>query len=30
MALQYRAAVLHASKTPMVVETITAAPLKPT
>lgn len=30
MALTYRAAVLHAPKTPMVVETITAAPLKPT
>lgn len=30
MALRYRAAVLHAPKTPMVVETITAAPLKPT
>jgi S-(hydroxymethyl)glutathione dehydrogenase/alcohol dehydrogenase len=30
MALQYRAAVLHAPKTPMVVETVTAAPLKPT
>ncbi len=30
MALKYRAAVLHAPKTPMVVETVTAAPLKPT
>lgn len=30
MPLRYRAAVLHAPKTPMVVETIAAAPLKPT
>lgn len=30
MPLRYRAAVLHAPKTPMVIETITAAPLKPT
>src|SRR5438552_13672999 len=29
MALQYRAAVLHAAQTPMSVETITAAALKP-
>ena len=30
MALQYRAAVLHAPKTPLSVETVTAASLKPT
>ena len=30
MALQYRAAVLHAAKTPLAIETITAAALKPT
>ncbi len=30
MPLRYRAAVLHAPKTPMIIETITAAPLKPT
>ncbi len=30
MALQYRAAVLHAAQTPMSIETITAAALKPT
>ena len=30
MALQYRAAVLHAPKTPQSVETVTAASLKPT
>src|SRR6201990_493509 len=30
MTLQYRAAVLHAAQTPMSIETITAAPLKPT
>ena len=29
MALQYRAAVLHAAQTPMSIETITAAELKP-
>src|SRR5881394_3659185 len=29
MALQYRAAVLHAAQTPMSIETITAEPLKP-
>ena len=29
MALQYRAAVLHAAQTPMSVETITAVALKP-
>src|SRR6266705_5428906 len=30
MALQYRAAVLHAAQTPMSIETITAAALRPT
>src|ERR1700730_17361772 len=30
MALQYRAAVLHAAQTPMSIETITSAALKPT
>ena len=30
MALQYRAAVLHAPETPLSVETVTAASLKPT
>lgn len=30
MPLQYRAAVLHAAKTPLVIETVTAAALKPT
>src|SRR5260221_9516382 len=30
MALQYRAAVLHAAQTPMSIETVTAAELKPT
>ncbi|RTL49614.1 MAG: Zn-dependent alcohol dehydrogenase [Bradyrhizobiaceae bacterium] len=30
MPLQYRAAVLHAAKTPLKIETVTAAPLKPT
>ena len=30
MALQYRAAVLHAPQTPLSVETVTAASLKPT
>ncbi|MGL4264118.1 MAG: Zn-dependent alcohol dehydrogenase [Afipia sp.] len=30
MPLQYRAAVLHAAKTPLSVETVIAAPLKPT
>ena len=30
MSLQYRAAVLHAAQTPMSIETITAAALKPT
>ena len=30
MALQYRAAVLHAAQTPMSIETVTAAALKPT
>jgi S-(hydroxymethyl)glutathione dehydrogenase/alcohol dehydrogenase len=30
MPLQYRAAVLHAAKTPLTIETVTAAPLKPT
>src|SRR4051812_14471720 len=30
MALQYRAAVLHAPQTPMSIETVTAAALKPT
>src|ERR1041384_8740700 len=30
MALQYRAAVLHAVQTPMSIETITAKPLQPT
>src|SRR6201990_23823 len=30
MTLQYRAAVLHAAQTPMAIETITAAELKPT
>lgn len=30
MALQYRAAVLHAVKTPLAIETVTAAALKPT
>jgi S-(hydroxymethyl)glutathione dehydrogenase / alcohol dehydrogenase len=30
MALQYRAAVLHAPQTPLSVETVTAADLKPT
>jgi len=30
MSLQYRAAVLHAAQTPMAIETVTAAPLKPT
>src|SRR5229473_2346113 len=29
MALQYRAAVLHAAQTPMSIETVTAAELKP-
>src|SRR5947199_7317529 len=29
MPLQYRAAVLHAAKTPMSIETVTAAELKP-
>lgn len=29
MVLQYRAAVLHAAQTPMSVETVTAAALKP-
>lgn len=30
MPLQYRAAVLHAAKTPLTIETVTAAALKPT
>jgi S-(hydroxymethyl)glutathione dehydrogenase/alcohol dehydrogenase len=30
MPLQYRAAVLHAAKTPLVIETVTASALKPT
>src|SRR3979490_242692 len=30
MALQYRAAVLHAGQTPMSIETVTAAALRPT
>jgi Zn-dependent alcohol dehydrogenase len=30
MTLQYRAAVLHAPQTPLSVETVTAASLKPT
>ncbi len=30
MPLQYRAAVLHAAKTPLAIETVTAAALKPT
>jgi Zn-dependent alcohol dehydrogenase len=30
MAFQYRAAVLHAPQTPLSVETVTAASLKPT
>ena len=30
MPLQYRAAVLHAAQTPMSIETVTAAKLKPT
>src|SRR6187399_2135808 len=30
MSLQYRAAVLHAAKTPLKIETIAAAPLQPT
>src|SRR5471032_359751 len=30
MTLQYRAAVLHAAQTPLSVETVTAASLKPT
>src|ERR1700716_1491342 len=30
MALQYRAAVLHAAQTPMAIETVTAGPLRPT
>src|SRR5258707_5723701 len=30
MTLQYRAAVLHAAQTPMSIETVTAAALKPT
>ena len=30
MTLQYRAAVLHAAQTPMSIETITAAALRPT
>src|SRR4051794_6510270 len=30
MALQYRAAVLHAAQTPMAIETIAAAALQPT
>lgn len=30
MRLQYRAAVLHAAKTPLAIETVTAAALKPT
>ena len=30
MALQYRAAVLHAAQTPLSVETVVAADLKPT
>jgi len=30
MSLTYRAAVLHAAKTPMTIETVRAAPLKPT
>ena len=30
MTLQYRAAVLHAAQTPLSVETVTAADLKPT
>jgi S-(hydroxymethyl)glutathione dehydrogenase/alcohol dehydrogenase len=29
MALQYRAAVLHAAQTPMSIETITASELRP-
>jgi len=30
MTLQYRAAVLHAAQTPLSVETVTAADLRPT
>ena len=30
MSLQYRAAVLHAAQTPLSIETVTAAALRPT